>query len=404
MKKRFLSIDLDFFEIIVLACLAAFSVFDETGLFHIISIQTNLRKIDQLLLILVFIVLIGCFSLAVRKKHHMDSFQISISILLLLRVPYFLIMNIYKSLPSFYAYFVIVAIGPIIFLGIIFLSDHPRELLIYTLKFMILLTAVQLIFTFISLWIQGHQLVGIKNSIGTPLAMSNTLTAIIILQTILGYFLIPNKIYFFLSLLSLICTLSKAGVLSLAIVLILMLIIDSIKKHSIKGLVSIISVVALIVIGFAVVYEIFPQYFVVYQRLFSDVGRLDFSGSENGRLKVFSAFYNTIINGNLVFGEGLGALPPIGAMAHNLLLQSMFFGGIVGTLLYFAPIIAILNRSKRWKNRGYKKGLLFALLAFSIHGIVENVYFTSPCELVMWVYISLIYLSAEAEMKKEKNI
>ena len=401
MKKRFLSIDLDFFEIIVLACLAAFSVFDETGLFHIISIQTNLRKINQLLLILILIMIIGCFSLAIKKKCHMDTFQISIAILLLLRVPYFL-MYIFKSLPSSYAYFIIVAIGPTIFLGISIISHHPMKLLIYTLKFMILLITVQLLFTFFALLIQGHQLIGIKNSIGTPLAMSNTLAAIILLQTILSYYLIPNKLYFFLSLLSLFCTFSKAGILSLAVVLILMFTIDLIKKHSIKGLISIISIVGLIAIGFAVAYKIFPQYFVVYQRLFSDVAEFDFSGMENGRLKIFSAVYKAIINGNLIFGEGLGALPPTDDMAHNFLLQSMFFGGIVGTLLYFAPIIAILYRSRRWKNVKFKKGLLFALMAFSIHGMVENVFFTSPCELVLWAYISLLYLSAEIETKKGK--
>lgn len=361
----------------------AFLIFAETRLDAIGSVYIPIQRITLLSIILGVLILLTIL----KRKVSVDY---AILLFLIARIPYYYLISLssYSTRLAFRAHYLIVLIAPAVFFCVYgMVESNAKDILIKLLKISTIVIAIQVHSSLLQLFLSGHALYQIKLSIGIPLGYSNTIASIVLIQAVLCYLLIRNKFYFIISSTSLLCTLSKSAFLIYLISMFLILLFESAEKKRIGIFIRYAVIIALILF---VASYFFSEYFSVYSKALDTLFSNDLDTINNGRTRIFGGYLNDISMKPLL-GWGLGKYNSINGMAHNLFLQSMFAGGIIGTVIYFAPIVIIIARSIHWGNRENKK-ILYALLLVSVaHGFVENVFFTVPCEFIFWLYLTLIY-------------
>ena len=363
--------------------LLAFLIFAESNLNALASVYIPVQRIT-LLTILLGMLLIFMF------LKRMIQLDVMIVLPLFFRIPYYLFVSLadMSSRNAFRAHYMIILIAPIVFLTVFsFVQSDVQDVLINLLKISIIVVAVQVHSSLLQLFVSGHALYQIKLSIGIPLGYSNTIASIVLMQIVLAYVLIKNKFYFIISITSLLCTISKSAFLIFIISLFIILLLDSIKKHKL-GIFIRYALVLIVILFLA--NRFFSDYFSEYIKAFNKLLSNNLESINNGRIYIYSGYVNDIYN-KPIFGWGLGKYHSVDGMAHNLFLQALFSGGVVGLFIYYIPIFVIMKRSLKWKNSENKRALYALVFVSMAHGFVENFFFTVPCEFLFWIYLTLLY-------------
>ena len=363
--------------------LLAFLIFAESNLNAFASVYIPVQRIT-LLTILLGMLLIFMF------LKRMIQLDVMIVLPLFFRIPYYLFVSLadMSSRNAFRAHYMIILIAPIVFLTVFsFVQSDVQDVLINLLKISIIVVAVQVHSSLLQLFVSGHALYQIKLSIGIPLGYSNTIASIVLMQIVLAYVLIKNKFYFIISITSLLCTISKSAFLIFIISLFIILLLDSIKKHKL-GIFIRYALVLIVILFLA--NRSFSDYFSEYIKAFNKLLSNNLESINNGRIYIYSGYVNDIYN-KPIFGWGLGKYHSVDGMAHNLFLQALFSGGVVGLFIYYIPIFVIMKRSLKWKNSENKRALYALVFVSMAHGFVENFFFTVPCEFLFWIYLTLLY-------------
>ena len=363
--------------------LLVFLVFAESRVDAVGSIYIPLQRISLLTIILALLI----FATLLKRRISVDFLIFGI---LLLRAPFYYVISIpdMSQRTAFQAHFMIILIGPIMFICIYaIVVTQPGRILEYLLKISTVVIAVQVHSIILWLFLSGHSLYKIKTQIGIPLGYSNTIASIVLIQVFLCYFLLKNRFYFVISITSLLCTFSKAAFLVFIVMMFLVLLFDAARK---KRIGIILGYVAGIAILLFLLNYLFSYYFEVYRRTLDALWTNDLMSINNERMRIFTGYLEDI-SLRPFLGWGLGKYRTIQGMGHNLFLQSLFSGGIVGTVMYYAPIAVILRRAFRWKDKKMRVALYMVVLVAAAHGFVENVFFTVPGEFFFWLYVTLIY-------------
>ena len=360
-----------------------FLVLSENPLNTIGSLYVPLQRVTVVTILLMVMFIITLF----RRKILVDM---PVLMLLLLRIPYYILNSLLDGATrtTFQAHYLIVLIGPIVFFCIYgMVENYIHIILKLLLKISIIIVAIQVHTSLLFLFFQGHALYQIKLSIGIPLGYSNTIASIALIQIFLAYVLLEKKIYFLISITSLLCTLSKSAFLVFGVIFLIVLFVDSIRKKKL-GIFIRYTLLIILILYFA--NHFFGEYFSVYTKTIQLLLDNDLVSINNGRTRIFYGYLKDISQKPLL-GWGLGKYNLVNGMGHNFLLQSLFAGGIVGTILYYMPVILIIRNSLRWENKQMQMALLLLVIVCMGHGIFENVFFTIPCEFLFWIYLSLIY-------------
>ena len=296
-----------------------------------------------------------------------------LSLLLFLRVVYFLINWIVVGVerPSFVAYIFITSIGWALYTFIYYKIkiDETQRLAELLLKLSVIILFVQVGSCFLQLVIYGHGLYQIKLAINIPLGNSNTIASIALFLGVLSFFYLKNKVYFVMSMLSLLSTLSKGAFISFAIVTVLCIIVDSKKKNRLGSTLKyIIGIVVLMLI----LNHFFSGYFSEYTTAIDSILSRNIDTINNGRMSIFGR-YVELISQHPIFGWGVGASNNINNMTHNFILQGLYFGGIIGTIIYYVPVLVVLQRVGKISSYPERYSILIGTVALLIHGSVENV-------------------------------
>lgn len=368
---------------ILLFAVIVFLLFAETSLNAIGSIYIPIQRITILAFLMGF--LLVCVFL--KRKIRVD---LPLTILLFCRFPFYVIISLSdQSLRNaFWSHYLIIIIAPIVFFCIYNLVEKDSIIVLERiLKVSIIIIAIQVHSSLLRLFISGHALFQIKQLIGIPLGYSNTIASIALIQAVLSYLLLKNKFFFTISSTSLLCTLSKSAFLVYIVAIFVILFFDSIEK---KRLSIFLRYSVLIITILLIANHYLSEYFTVYTKAIDSLLSNDLESINNGRSVIFEGYMNDIAL-KPVLGWGIGKYNSIDGMAHNLFLQSMFSGGIVGTLIYYLPLIVIVVKSFHWDDKLIRIALFALILSSIAHGSVENFFFTVPCEFFFWLYITLLY-------------
>lgn len=363
--------------------LLAFLVFAESRLDAVGSIYIRIQRINLLTILLALLI----FATLLKRRISVDFLIFGI---LFLRAPFYILVSLtdMSERTAYEAHLMIILIGPIMFFSIYaIVVTQPGRILEYLLKISTVVIAVQVHSTMLKLFLSRHSLYKLKTQIGIPLGYSNTIATIVLIQAFLCYYMLKNRFYFVISITSLLCTLSKAAFLIFIVMMFFVLLFDSVRK---KRIGIFFGYTAGIVILLLVLNYFFSYYFEVYRQTLDALWNNDLMSINNERTRIFTGYMEDI-SLRPFLGWGIGKYRSLRGMAHNLFLQPMFSGGIVGTVLYYAPIAIILRRAYRWKDKKMRTVLYLVVLAAVAHGFVENVFFTVPGEFFFWLYVTLIY-------------
>lgn len=347
------------------------------------SISTNLSR--QLVLIVALVLLI-IFSLI---KTRIIIFDKVLTSFLLIRIIFFGLISLLNlvDLSHYLSYMLIIAIFPIVYLCISNSTIDARSALIQLTKISVIIIGIQTASAFLTLVFQGHALYQIKNLIAIPFGNSNTIASIVVFQTVICYCLIKNKIYFIISTITLMFTMSRWGLFSYAVVIVILLVSKSNSKHKLRNMIIYITLIVLIYAG---VTYLLPKYASTYDNAFKDFLHGNYDSLFNGRDYIYLNYKEMIID-KLLLGYGLGIETPAYGMAHNFIVQALYFGGVIGAVIYYFPYF-LLSRSCFSKIKNNNNLVLFlCILALFINGFAENVFFTAPSEFISSVFIALIY-------------
>lgn len=303
------------------------------------------------------------------------------------RILYFILNSLFyiDDWSRFINYLIIISIMPMLYICLNNLTESKR-LFYWILKSSIIVLSIQIISTFILIVISGHGLYQVKALINIPIAYSNAIATIILMHLCLSFILLNNKIYFFLCVIDLLCTLSKAGFL-VGIFVVSILLILSVKSG--KNILFIGMGTLILTILFMLFQKYFSTYFVSYQNAINDLYTNNFNALNNGRTDIYKTYISNI-KANIIFGNGLGSTVGKEGMAHNFILQSMSFGGLIGTLIYFFPFIYLLFFKRI--NKKIRISIIMLLIVMICHGFVENVFFTLPTEVFAGTYLVLLHI------------
>lgn len=354
----------------------------------------------QITLICLTVLVIVCISS--RKI----SLRFSVIIAFLLRIFYFLFISIlnWRSASHFISYIVITSIFPVIYIYINNSIKNPENTLNKILKISIIIIGVQTIACFLLLIIKGHTLYQIKLAIDIPIGISNTIASIAIMQMILAFFFLKNKLFVFISVVTLLFTISKGAFLAGFLTFMLCMLFDAIEH---KRLSKLIKYTLLILITFFALNYFFSSYMNVYKQTIESVLQKNILSIDNGRTDLFNIYLKEISERPL-FGYGLAIDTFKEGMAHNFLIQSMYFGGIIGTIIYFSPYAITYHYASNINNKilkKYKIGLMMLFIVTCLHGSIENVFFTVPSEFMLAIYWSLICkIQSSKEHISNRNI
>lgn len=347
------------------------------------AVHLNISR-QFVLMISIFIVMVLLF-----KGHIIKVTDKYITISLISRSLYFFICSLLfiENLSHFFSYYLLILIFPIIFIAIQNSDINGDNIIVLILKCSVIIVGIQTASAFLTLVIHGHGLFQIKALIAIPIGNSNTIASIVLLQAVLCYFLIKNKVYFVISTISLLFTISKWGFLSFAIVITISLVINSNKKNKIR---NIFTYTLIILLVYFIAEKYLPSYFSVYNSTLESVFNNDYSTLYNGRDTIFR-FYGDLISKKCIFGYGLGVETPYVGMAHNFIIQSLYFGGVIGLILYYLPYFFMIFRIRNLKKCKERNALIIFVFALFVNGFAENVFFTAPSEYISAVYLGLLY-------------
>lgn len=340
-------------------------------------------------LVLVFsLILVLVPSLLTLKIKITDK---KIAVFLFLRVIYFGILSLFnlQKISHYISYMLIIIVLPIVFFCVQNLNINSKKIIIILIKLSVILIGIQTATAFLKLVIQRHGLYQIKSLIAIPFGNSNTIASIVVFQTILCYYLLKNKFYIVVSTITLLFTISRWGFLSYTIVIVIALILKSNSKNKVR---NIIVYFGLIILLYYFLTKLFPSYFSVYSNTILNVYNKNYNNLYNGRDNLFLEYIDLIIQKPFL-GYGLGIETPTNGMAHNFLLQSLYYGGIIGTLIYYFPYILMIIKMKKRLEESAVSVLMMLIFVLFLNGFAENVFFTAPSEFISALFISLIYKS-----------
>lgn len=321
--------------------------------------------------------------------HKIRIFGKGIIIAFLFRIAFFGVYSLFFIEDYFHyiSYCIIAVIFPIVFIATQSINIDAKKALVILAKLSVILVGMQTASAFFTLVIQGHGLYQIKSLIAIPFGSSNTIATIAIFQMVICYYFISNKIYFVISTVSLLLTISKWGFLSYFVVLIVALVLNSNIKHKFR---NICLYFMIIIFVYQILLKFLPTYLSVYGNAINRIFDNDFSTLYNGRDFLYREYIH-LISQKIFLGYGFGIRTPSYGMAHNFLLQSLYFGGILGTFIYYIPYLIILRNGIKKSSKPEKNALIILVLALFVNGYAENVFFTDPSEFISGIYISLIY-------------
>lgn len=174
-----------------------------------------------------------------------------------------------------------------------------------------------------------------------------------------------------------IITLSTFGIMSLSksflltFVILLFLLLISIGKQKIRGLIKAITFI--IIISIALYFFVDEEYISAFVSRFIDAGSFntDLSTFTTGRYDIWLDYINYILNDikTFWFGVGLGT-EDYGDATHNYYLETVYYLGIIGAVLYSICIKSIFPIRKQHLNRGLVNYL--PLIILLVRGMAIN--------------------------------
>ncbi len=360
--------------------------------FPVLHLTINRQIVLLLALFLILLPAFLEFKIYIRNR--------VIVFLLVMRILYFGVYSLFnmKSVSHYLSYMLLISVFPIVYICISNCKLNAKRVLVCLTKISVVIIGIQVSTAFLSLVISGHALYQIKHLIAIPFGNSNTIATIVVLQSVLCFYLIKNKLFFIISTISLLFTMSRFGFFTYLCVIVISLILRSSSKHKIRNIVIYIS---LFLIVYYTLTNLLPVYISTYSNAISSLFNNDYSNLLNGRDDIYQ-FYFELISDKPILGYGLAIETPIYGLAHNFLIQSLYFGGIFGTVIYYLPYIFIIKNVPKNNNNNVDKYLLITfMIALFINGLAENVFFTAPAEYISSVYISLLIRFYYENMKDD---
>lgn len=382
-------------EKLIILLTILFLILSEQEVSSWISLNINIPR-TYLLLAILIVMLIAIFLKCGNQKFCIEKVMF---FLLYTRIPFYILNSLVRGVTSsFLAYYLLVLVAPITYTYIYKCIDEYEKVLCIILKFTIIIIDLQIMSVFLPLALGGHGLYQIKTLLTIPVGNSNSVAALILMQTVLAYFFLEKKFYTVISVLALLCTMSKGAFLALGITGVIILVGELIRRKNWK----ILFVVLIGVCGiYAVANKVLNEYLFEYLKVIKTLFDGNIESINNGRNEIFKDAWGQFLK-HPIIGNGMRSLYVSGGMAHNFILQGLFNGGILGCILMYSPILYIVFRMTKWNDK-YKRGMLYLLLVITLHGFVENVFLTITAELFIWTFIFLIYLGGEKDYAKGWN-
>lgn len=382
-------------EKIIILMTILFLILSEQAVNSWLALNIYLPRTYLLLIILSVMIIAICL----KSGNQKFCIEKTMFFMLYTRIPFYILNSMVAGVTSsFFAYYLLVLVAPIIYTYIYKCVDEYEKVLCIILKFTITIIDLQIMSVFLPLALGGHGLYQIKTLLTIPVGNSNSVAALILMQTVLAYLFLEKKFYTVISVLALLCTMSKGAFLALGITGVIILVGELIKRKNWRVLFAILIGACVI---YAVANKVLNEYLFEYLKVIKTLFNGNIETINNGRNEIFKDAWVQFLQ-HPIIGNGLRSLYVSGGMAHNFILQGLFNGGILGCVLMYSPILYIVFRMNKWNDK-YKRGMLYLLLVITLHGFVENVFLTITAELFIWTYIFLIYLGGEKDYAKSWN-
>lgn len=169
--------------------------------------------------------------------------------------------------------------------------------------------------------------------------------------------------------------------------------------------------------GLAVVVAVAIRVPIIASRLGHEFSATDPSNTLAGRIHLWQATLS-MMRGHLLFGTGLSGYAhfmspwPAGLIQliypHNLILNFWVSTGVLGVLAFVVLLIQGFRISWRgWKRgdvdwRPFELGVLLALVAVVVHGLVDVPYFKNDLSVEFWVLLAIAWAGIIASRSRDR--
>ena len=319
-------------EKIIILMTILFLILSEQAVNSWLALNIYLPRTYLLLIILSVMIIAICL----KSGNQKFCIEKTMFFMLYTRIPFYILNSMVAGVTSsFFAYYLLVLVAPIIYTYIYKCVDEYEKVLCIILKFTITIIDLQIMSVFLPLALGGHGLYQIKTLLTIPVGNSNSVAALILMQTVLAYLFLEKKFYTVISVLALLCTMSKGAFLALGITGVIILVGELIKRKNWRVLFAILIGACVI---YAVANKVLNEYLFEYLKVIKTLFNGNIETINNGRNEIFKDAWVQFLQ-HPIIGNGLRSLYVSGGMAHNFILQGLFNGGILGCVLMYSPIL-----------------------------------------------------------------
>lgn len=255
------------------------------------------------------------------------------------------------------------------------------------IKFVFLVVSIQTISAAFNAMNLGVILNHIKVYIRIPFGGSNYISSFLIMLLPFIWFNVDKKIHkyglSFIGLLAIILTRSNTGFIMLLLFTTMVGIKMKGRKKTLKILVLIIAIILAVFTIYSINSEFFDRYLNVFSNLFSGNESNSIVIAFNGRIQLYKTAID-LISENFLFGLGVNYVENLGALAHNVVLESLLQAGIFNMLILLLVFTIIFRRTKRFPDNNLCLAMNVSLIIVLVNGMIEPNLFAFNFDFFFW--------------------
>lgn len=367
------------FKVVLLYLIAVIFLFTTASeAYNFIKFNIDVR----ITYIVVFVLLVLIFLLKILRAKFDFIALMLVSRVFLFIITLLLFDNSIDMMPRFLA--VIIAF---LSYSIFFNLQLSDDGFITFIKFVFLVVSIQTISAAFNAMNLDIILNHIKVYIRIPFGGSNYISSFLIMLLPFIWFNVDNKIHkyglSFLGVIAIILTRSNTGFM----MLLLFTTLVTIKMKGRKKILKIFSIIIGIILAVFTIYSINSEFFDRYLNVFSNI----FSGNEsnsvitafNGRIQLYKMAVD-LIRENFLFGLGVNYVEDLGALAHNVVLESLLQAGIFNMLILILVFTLIYKRTKRFPDNNLCLAMNISLILVLANGMIEPNLFAYNFDFFFW--------------------
>ncbi len=275
---------------------------------------------------------------------------------------------------------------------LIILNAHFNGVQENTIKIILLtfgaILAIQVIYTYFNCNYDYLDL-QYKMAMVIPYGGSNIIASALLPLLFLAYYSIDKKLirlgFFSLLIAGVVLTKSRGAMLYGAAVLFLCLYQHN--KGSSKPIIRNMHLV--VAAGFLTGALISDESFLKLMQGFQTGNTHTLSGFTSGRISLWEKMLATIFQSNFLFGVGMKSLAGHAAGAHNVIIDSLYKGGVIGGLNYIVILITLYRYAvKCIKTTDKAFGVMVLVLMGNM--MYEVNYFSYNCDVFFWIIAGML--------------